>query len=94
MGYPLWDMLDDLAIARGLQGAQADSDRGYLRGRIAAVVWIPGLAIALVVGGFNNSWMLGLAVIVLTLIVMALIAFGPRRVLRRIRRPFAALGRR
>jgi hypothetical protein len=87
MGYPLWDMLDDLAIARGLQGAQLDSDSGYLRGRIAAVVWIPGLAIALVVGGFNDSWMLGLAVIVLTLIVMALIAFGPRRVLRRIRRP-------
>jgi hypothetical protein len=32
MGYPLWDMLSDLAVARGLRGAEADSDDRHLRG--------------------------------------------------------------
>jgi hypothetical protein len=86
MGYPLWDMLDDLAIARGLRGAQADSDGSYLRGRIAAVLWIPGLAVALIVGGWNNSLALGLLVIALTLVVMALVAWGPRRLVGGLRR--------
>lgn len=86
MGYPLWDMLNDLAVARGLRGADADSDSRYLRGRVAAILWIPGLAIALTVGGWNNSWVLGMAVIILTLVVMALVAFGPRRLAKAIRR--------
>ena len=89
MGYQLWDMLDDLAIARGLADASVDSESNYLRGRIAAVLWIPGLAAALTVGGWNNSLGLGLAVIALTLFVMALVAWGPRRLAGGIRRRFS-----
>lgn len=87
MGYPLWDMVGDLAMARGLRGEQVDSDSRYLRGRVAAVIWIPGLAAALMLGGLTGSWVVGVMVIVLTLVAMTLIAFGPRRVVARLRRP-------
>jgi hypothetical protein len=80
MGYPLWDMLDDLAMARGLRGAGSDSDARYLRGRVAAVLWIPGLALALIAGGFTGSWVVGVAVLIGMVFVMALVAWGPRRV--------------
>lgn len=86
MGYQLWDMLDDLAIARGLADARVDSQGRYLRGRIAAVLWVPGLGIALIVGGWNDSVPLGLVVIAVTLLVMSLVAWGPRRILARLRR--------
>lgn len=79
MGWQPWDLLNDLAIARGLRGADADSDSRYLRGRIAAVLWIPGLAVALMVGGWTGSWVVAIAVLVVTLVVMAAVAYGPRR---------------
>ena len=88
MGWPMWDMLNDLAIARGLRGAGADSDRRYLRGRIAAVLWIPGLALALTVGGWTNSWVVAVLILVLTLVVMTAVAFGPRRITALIRKRF------
>ena len=86
MGYPLWDMLSDLAIARGFRGADADSDSRYLRGRIAAILWIPGLALALTVGGWMDSWLLAVGILALTLIAMAAVAFGPRRIASAFRR--------
>ncbi len=86
MGWPLWDMLDDLAIARGLHGAQVDSDSRLLRGRVAAVLWIPGLAVALFAGGYTGSWAVGVACLAVTLALMILIAFGPRAIVHRIRR--------
>jgi hypothetical protein len=86
MGYPLWDMLSDLAVARGLRGADDDSNSRYLRGRIAAVLWIPGLAIALIAGGLTNSWLVGVACLLVTLAVMILTALGPRAIARRFRR--------
>ncbi|MGZ6300213.1 MAG: hypothetical protein ACXWMN_06945 [Candidatus Limnocylindria bacterium] len=59
MGYPLWDMLSDLAVARGRRGAEADSDGRYLRGRIPAAAWIPGIGLALLLGGWTGSWVVG-----------------------------------
>lgn len=78
-GWQPWDLLNDLAVARGLRGGDADSDSRYLRGRIAAVLWIPGLGVALMVGGWTGSWLVGVAILVLTLAVMTMIALGPRR---------------
>lgn len=86
MGYPLWDMLSDLAIARGLRGANDDSNSRYVRGRVAAVLWIPGLAIALTVGGWTDSWVAGVAVLIFTLVVMVIVAYGPRRLASAVRR--------
>ena len=85
-GWQPWDLLNDLAIARGLRGGDADSDSRYLRGRIAAILWIPGLAVALTVGGWNNSWLLGVAIIALTVIAMLMVAYGPRRLTSAFRR--------
>lgn len=85
-GWQPWELLNDLAIARGLRGGDADSDSRYLRGRIAAVLWIPGLALALILGGWTGKWAVGAAVVVLTLAVMVAVAYGPRRLKARIRR--------
>ena len=89
MGYPLWDMLSDLAVARGLRGAEADSDGRYLRGRIAAAAWIPGMGLALLLGGWAGSWIVGLGVLGLVLACMYLYAVRPRWVATLVRRAFA-----
>ena len=76
----------DLAAARAGRGADADNDPAYLRGRMAAVLWIPGMAVALFAGGLTGSWEVGVAVVVFTLAVMSLVAYGPRRIAARLRR--------
>ena len=86
MANQLSDMTVDLAVARGGRGGDAGSNASYLRGRIAAVTWIPGLAIALFLGGWTGSWLVGVAVLGLTLIGMLMIAFGPRRLVADVRR--------
>lgn len=88
MGYPLWDMLSDLAVARGLRGAEADSDGGYLRWRIAAAAWIPGIGLALLIGGWTASWVVGLGVLGLVLAGMYLYAVRPRWAATLVRRAF------
>ena len=82
----LHDFIADLAAARAGQGGDVDNNRSYLRGRIAAVLWIPGMAIALFAGGLTGSWEVGVAIVVLTVATMSLVAYGPRRIAARFRR--------
>jgi hypothetical protein len=90
MAWPLWDMANDLAVARAGGGSETDDDPRYLRGRIATIVWMPGGALCLVAGAATGSVLIGLACFAVLIAGMWLFAFRPgatsaflRRMLRR-----------
>ncbi len=64
MSFPLWDLAGDLAIARGGGPVKTDPmdrpDPRSLRRRVAALLWIPGAAIAIAVGSGTGVWLLSI----------------------------------
>ena len=62
MGYFLWDLAGDLAVARGGGPVKTDPmelvESKFLRRRISALLWIPGGAAAVALGSGTGVWFL------------------------------------
>jgi hypothetical protein len=72
-----------LAFMRGTIGSR--NDDSFLRGRIAILLWLPGLLSVLLLGAELQSWIVIVAGVSLLLITMWLIVIGPRQVLTLLR---------
>lgn len=88
MSFPLWDLANDLAVARAGQGAETDDDPRYLRGRIATILWFPCGTLCLVAGAATGSIWVGLACFAVLLFALWLFAFRPGAASRFVRRIF------
>jgi hypothetical protein len=82
MSYPLWDLAGDLAVAQArpttpIDPALAEAvEARTLRRRIAAILWIPGAAGVLFVGGWSGSVIVG--VVGFALLLVGLFLFAER----------------
>lgn len=78
MAWPLWDLAGDLAVARGGGPVETDPmrpiDSGYLRRRIAAVLWIPCAFGAIALGNGLGSWAAGAAAFAAVAVALWLVA--------------------
>ncbi|TMC51614.1 MAG: hypothetical protein E6J20_15500 [Chloroflexi bacterium] len=74
----------NLAFMRGAIGDK--NDGRFVRGRIAILIWLPGLLSVLLLGAWLQSWIVIAAGIPLLLVVMWLIVVGPRNVAAVLRR--------
>jgi hypothetical protein len=67
MSFPLFDLYKDLAVAQSSPGPPDDPTKAdevearTLRRRLAAIMWIPGAAGALALGGWSGSAIVGVA---------------------------------
>jgi hypothetical protein len=90
MSFSLWDLSGDLAVARGGGPVETDPmervEGRRLRRRIAALAWIPGAFAALALGGFTDSWIVGVAAVVLLLVALWLFAERWDQIASRIKR--------
>ena len=84
---PPLDAAKDLAAARA---AGSDADRGYIRGRIAIILWFPGLVLCAVAGAASGIAVVGIACFAVFVAGLWLFAFRPgatsrflRKLLRR-----------
>jgi hypothetical protein len=59
MGWSLWDLAGVLAAVRGGKLAEQDGDPHFLRARVASVLWMPGLLLAIVAGELAASYVVG-----------------------------------
>ena len=89
MSFPLWDLAQDLAIARGGNGPDAEADTRFLKGRIAGVLWMPGAAGSIFLGGLTGSFLVGALTFVATVAALATFVIGPRNIAAFVRRRFA-----
>jgi hypothetical protein len=89
VGYWLYDLACALAVARGGNGVKTDPmdlpSALSLRERIAAVIWIPAAFGAAAIGSGFESWVAGVAALVL--FTAALWFFAERGPQRRVVRP-------
>jgi hypothetical protein len=53
-GDHVGDLIDDYVFARGV--GDAEDDRRYLRRRVAAAGFVPGLLLVAMLGGWTQSW--------------------------------------
>ena len=74
----------NLAFMRGTMGDK--NDERFVRGRMAILIWLPGLLSVLLLGAWLQSWVVIAAGIPLLLVVMWLIVVGPRNVAAVLRR--------
>lgn len=94
MSFSLWDLSGDLAVARGAQNAnvspeEADAfEASFLRRRIASASSVFALAIAVFLGGWSNSGVIGVGFAVLAIAGLWIYAERPARVGRLFRRLF------
>ncbi|HYL08159.1 MAG TPA: hypothetical protein VEU76_06395 [Candidatus Udaeobacter sp.] len=77
MSFPLFDLVKDLAIARGGRGPESDVDPSYLRGRIATVLWLPGAFLCVVLGYATHSAAVGIAAFVVMFVGLVVFVFRP-----------------
>ncbi|HYS97524.1 MAG TPA: hypothetical protein VEM94_03925 [Candidatus Dormibacteraeota bacterium] len=89
MSFPLWDLAQDLAIARGGNGPDAKADTRFLKGRIAGVLWVPGAAGSIFLGVLSGSYLVGLLAFVAVVLGLATFVIGPRTIATFVRRRFA-----
>ena len=89
MSFPLWDLAQDLAIARGGNGPDAKADTRFLKGRIAGVLWVPGAAGSIFLGVLSGSYLVGLLAFVAVVVGLATFVIGPRTIATFVRRRFA-----
>ena len=89
MSFPLWDLAQDLAIARGGNGPDAKADTRFLKGRIAGVLWVPGAAGSIFLGVLTGSYLVGLLAFVAVVVGLATFVIGPRTIATFVRRRFA-----
>lgn len=84
MSFPLWDLAKDIAVARGGKAVKTDPmDRPSswsMRTRVAAMLSIPGMAVAAAVGSWFDNWVAGLAALI---VVGAALWFYAARGLKR-----------
>ena len=80
MSFPLWDLAQDLAVARGGGAVKTDPmeliESRTLRRRIAALAWIPSAGGMLALAAWTQSWMVG--VLGFTLLLVALWLYAER----------------
>ena len=94
MGYFLWDLAGDLAVARGGNQVSTDTmvrpEARSLRRRLAALAWIPGATAAVAIGSGFDNW--ALTFLSLVVLVAGLWLFAERggRIWDRIRRTSSA----
>jgi hypothetical protein len=80
MSFPLFDLVKDLAVARGPAQTETDPDKidaaeaSTMRRRLALIAWFPGLGLVLLLGGVTNSALIGVAGIVVLLVLLMLLA--------------------
>ncbi len=92
MSFPLFDLYKDLAVAQSSSGPPDDPTRAdevealTLRRRLAAIMWIPGAAAALALGGWSGSLVVGIAAFVVLLVGLWLFAERGDRLAGLIRR--------
>jgi len=89
---PGLDLIKDLAIVQPSRGAKIDpalaeaAEALTFRRRIAAVSWLPGLAIVLTLAGWSGSAIVGLALLVILLVGLFVYAERGDRLVALLRR--------
>jgi hypothetical protein len=84
VSFPLFDLYKDLAVAQSSPGPPEDPTKAdevearTLRRRLAAIMWVPGAAGALALGGWSGSVMVGVAAFVVLVAGLWLFAEGGR----------------
>jgi hypothetical protein len=90
MSFPLWDLAQDLAVARGGGPVKTDPmdvlEARTLRRRLAALAWIPGAGGVLFLAGWTHSWIVGLGGFAVLLVALWLFAERPAWVRRWVHR--------
>ena len=91
-GGPGIDLFKDLAIVQPSRGAKIDPALAEaaaaltFRRRIAAISWLPGLAIVLTLAGWSGSAIVGLALLVVLLVGLFVYAERGDRLVALLRR--------
>ncbi len=80
MSFPLWELAKDLAMARSGAGPDGEIPRESMRGRLAALLAIPGMVVCLVAGELADSWIVGVSSLVVLVAALALLVLGPSRI--------------
>jgi hypothetical protein len=86
MSFPLWDLAQDLAVARGGNGPETVADERFLKGRIAGVLWMPGAAGSIFLGVLAGSFLVGAVAFLAMVAALAMFVIGPRTVVAFARR--------
>jgi hypothetical protein len=90
VGYFLYDLAGDLAVARGGNAVKTDPmerpEGLSIRRRLAAILWIPGATAAVAVGSGFDNWYLGALAFVVLLAALWLFAERGDRVWARLTR--------
>ena len=81
MGLPdhLSDAVNDYAFVKEAVGADADRTALYLRRRVAAVAFVPGLLLVMLIGGWTHSGVLAVAGLAVLVGATALAIFLPSK---------------
>ena len=89
MSFPLWEVAQGLAVARGGGPVKTDSmeliDDRTLRRRLAALAWIPGAGGMLALARWTESWIVGVVGFSVLLVVLWVFAERPAGLCRAIR---------
>ena len=90
MSFQLWDLAQDLAVARGGGAVKTDPmellEARTLRRRIAALAWIPGAGGIVYLAGWIDSWIVGVVGLTILLVALWLFAERPARLRTLIRK--------
>ena len=90
MSFPLWDLAGDLAVARGGNAVETDPlermEGRNLRRRVAALAWIPGAAVMVVLASLANNTFVTLALLGGLLLGLWLFAERWDQIVTRLRR--------
>ena len=76
-GDHVGDLIDDYVFARGT--GNTEDDLRYLRRRIAAVAFVPGLLVVAMLGGWTQSGIVAVTGLVALVAATGLAIFLPRR---------------
>jgi hypothetical protein len=76
-GDHVGDLIDDYVFARGV--GNADDDLRYMRRRVAAAAFVPGLLIVAVLGGLTHSAVVAVSGMAILVTATAVAIFLPRR---------------
>ena len=71
------DAAADFALVKGMTAADAERNSSYLRRRMAAVAWIPGLLIVAMLGEWTQNGVVAIAGIIALIAAMFLYSERP-----------------
>ena len=82
------DAAQDLAFTRALIASDPQNGRRFVRRRVAATLWIPGMLSTALLGAQSGSWEIAVSAMIVLVAMLVLFAEGPGRIAAGVRRLF------